>query len=1118
MIHLSNNRRIIDDNMCINAPLPILSNLFRLLLLILLVAPSVLTAQSGTVFRDYNGNGTKDAAEPLITGVLVKAYNTAGTLCASTTSSGTTAPNYTLPATCSGKIRVEFEIPATGTGTTAPSSTTDFTAYSGSTYGSSVQFVNAGAANTNFGINYPNDYCQTNPKLAVPCYVNGTTGTDAPTPAFVTFDYTATGTTGSTETAVSNKANIGSTWGVAYSKKRKRIYTSAFAKRHVGIGPSGLGAIYIIDPNTTANGTLLATIPNAGTLASNGTRGLGASTGTSVDAPGFSAVGEVGLGGLTISEDESKLYVVNLFDKKVYIVDIATASVLSSVLIPDPGCTGGVNRPFGVKVYRGKLYAGVICDASTSTPLNATTANLKAFVYTMDLATNTFNTTAVLNFPLNYLKSSGWPEPFYGGATGMPKQSRLWYPWKDNFTLANFNGYTATNTQNNPEYEICHPTPILSDFEFMPDGTMILGFIDRTSHQIASTGSYAPNFATSSYYEKVVSAGDILKATPSGTNWAIESLNYSAPTSDIAPAETEFFKGDYYSTGHLETAQGGLALVTGKGEVVTTALDPLDYNTGGIIKLSNTTGLQPANTAFQVYSGGLQKASGLGDLQTLCDIAPIEIGNRVWNDTNNNGIQDANETGIASVSVRLYDGATLLATTTTNASGNWYFNNTNVADGSATAGTQLGLQPNYAYTIKIGSTSWNSGTGKGTGSLLGLSLTTTDVVPTAGLVDVSDNDATFVSSVPTISYTTGIAGQNDHTLDFGFAAFCDTTLTVTNTTICNGASTNLFALASGVKGTLTYSTDGTTWTSLASPTNVTPSVTTTYFVKDTLTGGCFDIDTLVITVNPLPSLMVDMQTCSVDLLTYTVTVTSNANTLSSTAGTVSGTSPNFTVSGIPTGTNITLTATNTTTNCVTTQSGTAPNCSCPTVNAPTNPNAPSICEGATTPALTASVGAGETIDWYALSTGGAALASATTTFTPTGTLTHGTYTYYAEARNTTTNCVSNARTPVTLTVGQIPTPPSVTTPQIANCPATTIDLTALSAGLVPSVSGGVFEWHVSNSSSSAIVSNQTAVTTGDYYLFEKSPIGCYSTGSKVHVQISSCCPTNVCIPVTIVRN
>jgi len=35
----------------------------------------------------------------------------------------------------------------------------------------------------------------------------------------------------------------------------------------------------------------------------------------------------------------------------------------------------------------------------------------------------------------------------------------------------------------------------------------------------------------------------------------------------------------------------------------------------------------------------------------LLDAQAVEIGNRVWNDLNANGIQDANEPGIAGVTV-----------------------------------------------------------------------------------------------------------------------------------------------------------------------------------------------------------------------------------------------------------------------------------------------------------------------------------------------------------------------------------------------------------------------------------------------------------------------------------
>ena len=55
--------------------------------------------------------------------------------------------------------------------------------------------------------------------------------------------------------------------------------------------------------------------------------------------------------------------------------------------------------------------------------------------------------------------------------------------------------------------------------------------------------------------------------------------------------------------------------------------------------------------------------------------APAQIGDRVWYDTNNDGIQDAGEPGVAGVRVNLYDstGTTLIASTTTDGSGAYTF-------------------------------------------------------------------------------------------------------------------------------------------------------------------------------------------------------------------------------------------------------------------------------------------------------------------------------------------------------------------------------------------------------------------------------------------------------------
>jgi len=70
--------------------------------------------------------------------------------------------------------------------------------------------------------------------------------------------------------------------------------------------------------------------------------------------------------------------------------------------------------------------------------------------------------------------------------------------------------------------------------------------------------------------------------------------------------------------------------------------------------------------------------------------------------------------------------------------------------------------------------------------------------------------------------------------------------------------------------------------------------------------------------------------------------------------------------------------------------------------------------GAGSVTISAVAGAGETIDWYAAASGGSSLLSGSSSYnTPNISVTT---TYYAEARNTATGCVSATRTAVTATV------------------------------------------------------------------------------------------------------
>ncbi len=127
-------------------------------------------------------------------------------------------------------------------------------------------------------------------------------------------------------------------------------------------------------------------------------------------------------------------------------------------------------------------------------------------------------------------------------------------------------------------------------------------------------------------------------------------------------------------------------------------------------------------------------------------------------------------------------------------------------------------------------------------------------------------------------------------------------------------------------------------------------------------------------------------------------------------GTVTNTSGSlWAITNAPSGTNIVATVTNAN-GCTNQLTVTAPNSACPVVSAPNSGGDKSYCVGDIVPSITASVGLGETVDWYDSASGGTLLLLDNTTYTP---IASGTF--YAEARNRTINCLSGARTAITLT-------------------------------------------------------------------------------------------------------
>jgi SdrD B-like domain/Secretion system C-terminal sorting domain len=800
----------------------------------------LLNAQiSGTVFSDFNGNGTQDNTaasgttaantEPGITGVTLKAYNSSDILIASQTTNANGFYNFPVGAGANQipngtAVRLEYTLPQNCTS----NSTYDFAGQGAGIFGSNVQFKtqSTSTVTANFGISNPQQYRGgvNNPKMIVPRLSNGNpvaspAGNAATQVAMYSYNYTASGQTSTgnnARTSLATAAQIGSCWGVAYNKYNDRIYTSALVKRHSGLGPGGPtgspsatnapGSIYVINPNSSNSGSFFFSMDALGAayythdhaagaalnVRDNVTRGLNKDINhPSADAAAFDQTGKTGIGDMELSDDGRYLWLTNLYNQKLYRIDltsatspvaptIATAALLvTSWSLPSLSCSSTL-RAWGLKNYRGKIYAGVVCtgenDANTNstsninTNYNGTTVTGGSYntgnAYVLEFNPAGAGTWATkLTIPLSYPRGNAADENF---------NITRWYNWASNFdVLKAYPGNTSG--------ALIHPQPIVSNIEFDVDGTMMIGFMDRIGNQ-TGYNEYDLN-GSSSYYGEV--GGDLLRAYNNGCTYELEN-NAKEGSSSPKPATSGTNKGEgpgsgtygagganygefywderyWYPSGpywaHIETSLGILAFLPGSNEVVCGVMDPFDVYSNGTANFSNTTG--GANSRYEIItvaeSGTFRKASSMGDIEMILPLAPIEVGNRVWYDVNSNGIQDAGENGIAGVDVQLYDvtGTTLLAVVTTDANGNYYFDNSTVP---------AGINPNTSYILRIASSQYNStGSGPLAGLIVGLNGITGNGQP-----GLSDNDANMISGKAEISFTTGGYGESNHNLDFGF--------------------------------------------------------------------------------------------------------------------------------------------------------------------------------------------------------------------------------------------------------------------------------------------------------------------------------------------------------------
>ncbi len=705
---------------------------------------------SGTVFRDLDHNGSTDPGEEGWADVTVTATASDGTVATTTSASDGTYEISGLDDTLTYRVTFEWAEPWLTSGPIGPDN------------GSSEQFVPGGGI-ANFAVVNAQDFCgvaDDELDFATTCFINGdplAPGTDySGQEAIVSIHGEAQGRAGAATaqpqypTIEATNSVIGSTYGLAWQPSQERLFSAAFLKRHVGLGEGGIDAIYEISQGSES---VWYEAIDAGTVPSNSARDLSISNDDppSLDPDTFGLIYKTGWGDIDLSADESTLFATNLFDRSIYAIDVVAADAGStsahvSLGRPSHSCPGGAARPFAIEVHDGTLWASVTCTAETSDDR----ADLSAAIYGFDLAAGTWSATPALSFPLDYTKGCGQ----HSNSCGFE-------PWTDVYTDAAFGINPNPSAFEGPR----RPQPIVSDLEIDQDGSLIIAVRDRVADQFghrnlspADDGNLVTGY----------SSGDILRAAPQGPGWVLESngsvggltsagsgvdqTGPGGPNTNQGPGGGEFYADDYVLNGstefHSETAMGSLALAPGRSDVATTIYDPLNnrLDAAGIAWFSNTDGATTHEYELYRDAGNPQpstfgKANGLGDLEAMCPGAPVQIGDRVWFDRNNDGIQDPDEPGIPGVKV-MVDGVTLI----TDANGQWSYT----------------VEPNTSYQVMIDPSMADV-------SLIPEVDDVSELLPTVADSQEDERlDSDMDPATLKIEVLSGAPGDNDHSFDAGF--------------------------------------------------------------------------------------------------------------------------------------------------------------------------------------------------------------------------------------------------------------------------------------------------------------------------------------------------------------
>ncbi len=758
------------------------------------VLPTAATAAvgdeiTGTIWQDYDSNGTFDSYESGLAGIEVLAYDGAGNVAGPVTTDGD--GSYALPVTSDAdRWRVEANVPDTP----QLAQWRDSVVGRGGepSNGTTVQFADiadgAGASGVDFSFQVPSAYVENNPLVYVPVMHYGPSdGPYAGAAAGTTIRYDAESPAGGAlvpQTGQVPFSAVGSTNGSVIARptapgEPATVFTAAYVRRHVGLGPEGIGAIYRVTPDgesweaPTASAELYLDVTDFGidlggpdqSAPAGDPHGLRPDVTAdnpqydwSRDAQAWGQVGRSGLGTIALSADEQYLYAVNLHNRSLIQIDTGGSvdglpANVTEIELDDYFPDDSDLRPYGVSAN--PLTNEMYLTATNTAESTQDVADLAGYVYSFDPAAPG-QLREVLSFPLDFPRTGFQP---------------TWFPWATDISHVRLQGAVIRSAM-----------PVVGDAKYL-HGDLVVGVRDLAGDLFGGyayiSGDPADGNATSS---QIRSEGDVYIAAPAGDGTFVMENNgvHRGITGDGAlqgeggPGGLRYFDTGYTQFDQDNEAGGSIVVVPSRADGVLTTGVHVANGAGqsGVRRLFQEGGQahDPRGAViihgFQEQPDVTSKGNGLGSATALASAAPIEIGNYVWYDVDNDGVQDPDEAPVEGATVNLYEVAadgtrTLVSTTTTNALGEYYFS-------SDDAGYALQTGTNYVVGIDDPA-DYAEG-----GPLYGWYPTVENTGdPDSPDADRNDSDGvveeTADGDFPYAVVTTGGPGENDHTIDFGYS-------------------------------------------------------------------------------------------------------------------------------------------------------------------------------------------------------------------------------------------------------------------------------------------------------------------------------------------------------------